>query len=306
MKPYIKTGKYQGFSLVELSVVLAVIGITLGGALTIATKKTEADKVAETERKMDLIERALNRYLTTYYTGWAQRLPCPAAGATAINSSTFGNETATPTAAGCTADFNSGRIYGGVVPTKYLRLPDDVMIDGWGHRMTYVVDYYFANSITTNSLCDGTAVADHKTCFKYADSGTIRINDASGNARTTTAVYAIISHGPNGSGAWTYNGSATRLAASADASEQSNAGNDAGSFDNIFVQKDKTSTFDDIVRYRTKWQIIDDAKAITDPDVCSAALYQVSNPGDSNAACTGIGDETICRALAAQVNSWCY
>ena len=44
--------KQVGFSLVELSVVLAVIGITISGALVIATKKTISDKIEETNYKM--------------------------------------------------------------------------------------------------------------------------------------------------------------------------------------------------------------------------------------------------------------
>jgi prepilin-type N-terminal cleavage/methylation domain-containing protein len=269
--------KQCGFSLVELSVSLAVIGVTMGGALTLATKKTESDKLTETETKMSMIADALDVYLTTN-----QRLPCPADGSLAVSHASFGvagTATASSATVGCAgSNFNSAGVYSGVVPTKTLLLADDTMIDGWGRRIDYVVDFNFANNGTTNAVCDGAVTALHKICFKYTTDGTITVNDSTGAARTTTAVYVLISHGKNGRGAWIPTGSATRLAVATDVDELNNSvAADGSGFNTTFVQKDTDTTFDDIVTYRSKAQILDDANAETDSDLCSAAAASATN-----------------------------
>lgn len=287
--------KQSGFSLVELSVVLAVISITLGGALDIATRKTESDKIAETNYKMDVIEEAINTQLIN-----RRLIPCPANGGLASSSTSFGNA-GTATTAGCSANSNfnnSGNVYAGTVPTVELEISPDFMFDAWGRRFTYIVDYRFSNNEVTNPACDGD-VTD--ICFKYVSAGSIRVNDSTGQPRTLEAVYVLISHGKNGKGAWPYIGTGARVAASSDASEQSNAGNDAGSFDNIFVQKNTTTTFDDIVRYRTKWQMIDDVRGITDNNLCKAALQ---SPATN--VCSGATSTTICQSMAAEVEDLCF
>ena len=319
--------KQVGFSLVELSVVLAVIGLTISGALVIATKKTISDKIEETNYKMDRIERAMDAYLTQN-----GRLPCVAEGGAAKTHEDFGWEDGVPTVNGangeCVKDvsasnFESGSVHYGGVPTKDLKIPDEFMFDGWGRRFSYAVDARFANSEATNALCDGVndggAETEFNVCFKYADGDPatpiITVEDAAGQNRTTTAVYVLISHGQNGFGAWPNFGGA-ELTAPTDADELENAGNDEGAFDTTFVQKDETTTFDDIVRYRTKWQIMEDSMLLTDFDLCSSALDVVDDIGSGvNAlvdACDGlVGDlqaspnHSDCEKMAEQIVLWC-
>lgn len=301
-----KQNQMLGFSLVELSVVLAIISITLGGALTIATKKTESDKLNETEQKLDLIEQALEQYLVIN-----QRLPCPADGTDIIDTPTdneYGVE-GTSSDSGCTnSNFdNEGDIYAGVVPVKTLGLADDLMIDGWGRRIDYVVDYQFANNQLTNINCDGVG---NIICFQYADNGGINVNDASGVARTTEAVYVLVSHGKNGYGAYGYYGNATRLSfpTSPDADEIENSGSDP-TYDAIFVQKTGDNSFDDIVRYKPKWQLVNDANGITDANICTPAKAVLDTPdvagGDPENSCSGATDVTVCQELARKVYSLC-
>lgn len=301
----------SGFSLVELSVVMTVIGITLGGALTLATQKTEAEKVNETEAKLDLIEQSLERYLIEN-----QRLPCPANGSVKIDAAGFGEETtpdATPQCSG--ASFNDGgSIYGGVVPVKTLELADDVMFDGWDRRITYAVDANYANSgpgspTPTNASCDGPTTSD--VCFQYYDAATsiiIRNDvDPAGTAEPENAVYILISHGKNGFGAFRRFGSVTRNAASADVREQENAEPSTAphnSYDNTFIQAATSSTFDDMVRYRTKALLVLEAQGITDESLCSAARDVFEHSG-ANATCADLADPTVCEALGTRVHSLC-
>lgn len=296
-----------GFSLVELSVVLAIIGVTLGGALTIATKKSEASKVEETNTKLNLIEHALERYVAIN-----ERLPCPADGSQVIDKTsdnTYGVE-GEPSLNGCTnSNFNNGNtIYSGVVPVKTLGLEDEAMIDGWGRRISYVVDYHFTNNSTTNPACDGT---NSTVCFQYTTTGTLHVNDGNGAARTSEAVYVLISHGKNGHGAFTYYGSNTRISfpTSQDSDEVDNSGSQP-SYDLTFIQKSPTTTFDDIVRYKPKWQLINDANGILDTHVCIPAKNVVDHPdvqgGDAENSCSNASDVALCQTLAAKIHHLCW
>lgn len=293
-----------GFSLVELSVVLIIIGVTLGSGLTLATKKTEADKAYETETKLDNIEEAL-----TLHLGDNLRLPCPADGSLAFSNASFGDE-GTPSSTACaSSNFNdSGNVYAGIIPTKTLGLPDDQAIDGWGRRFTYVIDYRLANNTTTNGTCSG-----NSNCFQATTNGSITVNDASGTARTTQAVYVLISHGKNGHGAYLRNGSATRLDNdSTDTDEQQNSMYDQNGvnitpYNDTFVQKTSTTTFDDVVRYKLRWQVVDGTDGVTSASVCSAVKDVVDNPDPaSNSTCTGASSITVCEALATKIHQLCF
>lgn len=284
----------RGFSLVELSVVLTVIGITLAGALDLIIKKTESDKEDETAEKIQLIEDALDVFLANN-----KRIPCPASGANLLASAAFGLDADADHLDGCedSSDFSSSDVYAGVIPIKELNLSDEIMFDGWGRRMTYVVDMNFANNITTNINCDDVI---SEICFQHKDNGSIIINDATGAPIESNAVYAIISHGKNGFGAWKYEyvAASPRLAASSDTDEQDNAGDDkSATFDAVFVDAASTSTFDDIVSYRNKSQMLTDSDVVTDSDLCDIAA-------DSVSACTGSAGSD-CATLLDQIDNLC-
>jgi len=288
-----------GFSLVELSVVMTVIGITLSGALVLATKKTESDKIVETNFKLNKIQLAIEAYLLR-----VESIPCPSNGSHSAEI-TFGVQGSASEGGGngvCSAsNYSAGNIYSGVVPVKTLHLPDDYMFDAWGRRITYVIDARFANNSFTNGSCNGGTLSGEKVCFRYQPNGAISVRDAAGRNRTTEAIYVLISHGKNGFGAWKNIGDANRLPqpAAPDGDEEENAGNDnSATFDNIFVQKDETPTFDDIVRYKIKWQIMEDARAVNDLDLCYSA-------DDSANICAGAGSTTECIAMANQIRTWC-
>lgn len=309
MKYNPKLPNIQGFSLVELSVVLAIIGITLAGALDLATRKTESDHITETNLRMDAIEQALAVFVINN-----QRLPCPADATLAPGSA--GSE-GTPSSSGCAgSNFNSGYIYSGMVPTTTLNIDDKYMVDDWGRRFSYVVDMRFANNSSTTN-CSSTTGS--QVCFKNTtipqstDTTAITINDSTGAARTDIAVYSLISYGKNGYGAWKSSGSSTRLTASTDTDEKENAGNDRTAatpgFNSIFVQKDTTTTFDDIVRYSTKALIIDNVNGVTDSTTCTSAFdantLNVASTTTDPCPNTDAAKQTKCYNLASQVNKLC-
>ena len=55
----------RGFTLLELSIVLLITSVLLGATLTIMTNKTDSDNIKETERRMDVIEKAIAAYVAT-------------------------------------------------------------------------------------------------------------------------------------------------------------------------------------------------------------------------------------------------
>ncbi len=252
----------RGFTLLELSIVLALIAVILGGGLVIFTGYIQSTAFNTTVARMDEIEKALLNFSVAN-----NRIPCPSDLQQIPTSTTYGLEagasaggTATgECVTGMTPAANSKSASGaeeGGVPTRALRLPDDYMYDGWGRRFRYAVDptYTASNSLPfpIGGLCSASAKS-------------ITVQDAAAGNRTTTGIYAIISHGANGHGAYTSNG-VTFNAASANTDEQTNCHcNSSGvstTYTPTYVEKvplqnpaNALDSFDDIVTFKEGWQM---------------------------------------------------
>jgi hypothetical protein len=91
--------------------------------------------------------------------------------------------------------------------------------------------------------------------------GGITVTNAGGGNRSTGALYSLISYGPDGHGAYLATGSRF-FAGSTDAGQWTNchcnATADTG-YAASYVLKDQTSTFDDIVRFKERWQLMSTA-----------------------------------------------
>lgn len=321
----IKTKNSSGFSLAEMSIVLVIIGSIAASAISIAISSDYTTKRDLTESKLDRIEEALAGYLAVNH-----RLPCPADGTLATTDANFAlerNNGASPPV--CNQNFNVSNVWGGVIPVRTLSLPDDFMYDGWGRRIDYVVDYKFAiGDLSTGATCTGTS---GNPCFRDMTAGSITVNDASGSAITTTAVYVLLSHGENGHGAFPKPGSATNARingfpagnpyrdATASANEFTNAKVDnAGAtvtpYTATFVMRDYTRNddqaaaasartyFDDQIRFRTKSQIVKAAGYTLYDYQCKDALDIVNG---TSTTCTGATDNTQCETFATEINSRC-
>jgi prepilin-type N-terminal cleavage/methylation domain-containing protein len=198
------SNKFKGFSLVELSVVLAIIALILGSVITLVNRQFDTDKYQQTADTLKIIEEAIQRHVTL--SGF---LPCPAARDAAQSSATYGIATdCTAVAPSGTTDISTiagtaDDIRIGVVPTRTLNLPDRYMMDAWNMRITYVV----LKDLSTNP-------ASFKAYIKPTSGGLV-VNDAAGNAMIDASLsaslvsYVAVSHGYDRKGATIASGTTT-------------------------------------------------------------------------------------------------
>lgn len=219
----------QGFTLVEIAIVLMIVGLLLGGMLVPLNAQMEQQKVAATEKLLGEARDALVGYAVAN-----GRLPCPAAPAIATGQPNAGIARTPP----CTGANSSG-----VLPWATLGVSES---DAWGRRFTYRVSSDFADAIG-NATWGGCAPNPVPTqaSFALCSAGTLDVLAAAGGANVAIDVPAVvISHGKNGSGAYTPQGTQQPVSANADEQENSD-----GSADNNYVYHTATTDYDDLVTW---------------------------------------------------------
>ncbi|MFW0776928.1 MAG: type II secretion system protein [Rickettsiales bacterium] len=231
--------RQSAYTLLELSVVLVILSLMMAGALAMLTQKSRIDQMKELRIKMQAIEEGLIAYTKRSNTA---ALPCPAP-FYAITHASFG--VANPSGcAGMTYDDPSS--VAGTVPVKTIGLPDSYAFDPWGNQFTYVVEKASAttNALTTNPISS-------------SGLGSITVKDTNDNNITTTAIVVLISHGPDGFGAFIRKGT-RKSGYSSNAMQQKNCHCDEDgaddTYDSIFYAgqntldiTDSEDRFDDIV-----------------------------------------------------------
>lgn len=271
----------KGFSLVELSIVILILGIMTTATLNIYNTKAEIQKYQKTKNEMLVIQDALSTFFAV-----RGRLPCPADPSAAKSNTTFGKEqidTSTQPASCKTTGTGmlSGALssdvqYYGAVPTRTLGLPDSYISDEFNNRFGYVVQKAFINALAFNTKClPGHKALDENTsqkyvCFRAQASGSTNLstpdleirNDYLGSYISRDPVYVLISHGVNGYGAFKKNadgsGSNTDRNSTPPVANQAELRNTncntAGACTTTgltqdYVVKPKSNTFDDVVMY---------------------------------------------------------
>jgi prepilin-type N-terminal cleavage/methylation domain-containing protein len=252
----------RGFTLIELAVVLTIIALVIGMSADMSISVIATMRLTATQKKMKTINDALMQFRTA-----TDRLPCPGDLTLAPGAANYGIEAANPgTCTGGTPATNhtgngatntSATAAEGALPAVTLGLSPDFMLDGWGNKFRYAVDIAY------------TAKGVFATVGAGCTNGAITVKDGNGNARSTGSIYALISHGPNGHGAYTPSG-ATVNAGSNSADELTNCHcNSSGVYNSAYapgyVQKlpayDTGETgnalyyYDDLVSYKERWQM---------------------------------------------------
>jgi len=191
-----------GFTLVEMAIVLAIVAMLLGGLLPTISAQMEQQRRSETRKQLDEVQQAL-----TGYSIINRRLPCPAQPNIASGISGAG-------VSDCT-------ISTGVLPWATLGTSET---DAWGRRYSYTA----SNSFITSNIT-------------LAFTGTLSVKSAASGANIANSIPAVIvSHGPNGLGAYTTSGVQISASSDLDEADNSNGGT-------TFVSHNPSSSFDDLV-----------------------------------------------------------
>lgn len=215
----------RGFTLIEMAIVLLIIGLLLGGLLMPFGTRLANQQRLDTQSRLDAAQEALLGHVLT--TG---RFPCPAD--PTLSGSTAGAGVArTPP---CTGNLSSG-----VLPWATLGLRET---DAWGNRLSYRVSSDFADAVGSNTFggCSPDPAPLHAS-FALCSTATLDILATSGG--TTIAIdvpTVIISHGANGAGAYTPQG--TRNPSGSGDDEQENSDN-GGNLN--YVDHPPTPDYDD-------------------------------------------------------------
>ncbi len=215
-----------GFTLVEMAIVLVIIGLAAGMLLTAGTAMLDNQKRKAVRTQLDTLDNAMARFVAVH-----KRLPCPADGVSPTGSSGAGMEAVL---AGACSPVTQQR---GVVPWVTLGLTEADILDPWNGRIMYRVDPALAAATLALNMsnCDpaatgpatgGICIAPAAPCAgsagctspaNYLANKGLDVwdghNGAAGwaarqNNRLTGsgAAYVLISHGPNGDGAYNKQG----------------------------------------------------------------------------------------------------
>jgi prepilin-type N-terminal cleavage/methylation domain-containing protein len=232
----------NGFTLVELSIVLIVITLILGTVLGLGNAQIQASKINSTKQKQQIIKLALANFISRN-----NRLPCPAIATLAKGDVGYGVETIDRGT--CAATNVNGLVATGIVPFTSLGITDETASDGFYNRFTYQV------TLTATNTNEQTIVGLRGASTTHTATPTQLRSTPNGNQSNdcnpqntpynpSNDVVVIISHGTNGNGAYTEDGVQKALPVGAD--ELENADNDSA-----FVIKDYSeitnNPFDDIV-----------------------------------------------------------
>lgn len=289
--------KQSGFTLIEMSIVVLILGLITGAFFTFLKQKREQDAYKITVERQQKIATALSEYAQLRY-----RLPCPGRPNPPGGSEVLGDPR--PPANSCTGI--SSRM--GIVPFRALGLSIDDALDGYGNPFTYVVDakatvpeFPLASS-TTHATClksgvwmDGTVNRNpYKAmfcCQQVTSNLNIEFEDSDGNKTSvitpqgtggfTSAfldspqpspptdqnvayiAYALISHGANGEEAYIFGKSNRRDEINASDDERENADLN----NNILIKAKSTASgndyFDDIILWRTQQRMMTELNSNT-------------------------------------------
>lgn len=191
----------RGFTLAELAIATAIIGLLLGGMFVTLSTQIEIRQISETQKTLEQAREALIGFVLAN-----GRLPCPAAPAAAG----AGAGTESPAVVTGTCDYK----WTGYLPGTTLGIaPVDAqgyVLDAWGHRIRYAVTDKITGAcgtpcFTTASMVrtefqNATLAPDLAVCSTstgMTNVGTATAACAVGSELTTNAIAVVFSRGKN-------------------------------------------------------------------------------------------------------------
>lgn len=201
-----KHARQQGFTLFELTLVIAIISLVVGMSVNGVKTMVDSARKTATQEKIRIIDEALKNY-------WVinKRLPCPAQQSLSKADANFGVEAANHDS-GClggapnvTKSFGSlsddQNIVEGMLPFRTLGLPETYAYDGWDGRFAYATSPELTK---TNSAFMFDKMSDFKPVqVAFYHNGYGQIEYA---ADSIGAAYVLLSYGENKFGAYNEGG----------------------------------------------------------------------------------------------------
>lgn len=231
----------KGFSLFEISIVLTIIGTVIAASTVLFNSYMKQSQYKDTVNKLAVIQKALLDYRRAYdrlpcpadvtigishpnyvmenllFGAEAQLWYNPYPGyvhgcydrtgagfypsANIIDDYVNGIGSDQPAAPAMVSPVT--QVVEGMVPTRTLGLSDDYAIDGWGRRIMYAVDATatsppFTSRIPLPDMGSGPNSSRITIIpYNFTPSATLYAN-----YKTSLAIYALISYGPDGHGGW--------------------------------------------------------------------------------------------------------
>lgn len=297
------TKQDDGFTLIEMAISIMIVGIMTAPMIAVYQTSQTQKKLTQTRENIEFTSTQISNFVAPQ-----GRYPCPADRALAVTDPNYGREFAANcdpatlglTVGSCTANNGICMVAAGVagtadrdgdgvndpvligaVPVRSIRdvnvpqgyadlISDDSALDGWKNKLTYAV----SATMTKESTYDPTWGVIDAVNETYQPTANI----------TGDGHYALISHGPDGKGAFTQNGSRHRncgsivkdfsvipVAITTDARDNENCHDQDTTFmQSIAMYKaNGTSYFDDVVffvksRNSSPWQYISTTAGITE------------------------------------------
>lgn len=207
-----------------MAIVLAIVGLLLGGLIPTLSAQMESQRINETRKQLDEIQQALIGY--AIING---RLPCPASSAS--------NGVESPIGTGI-----CDHSYDGYVPAATLGISgtdsSGFAVDSWGNRIRYAVTPWSSNVYTTTNGMATTGISN------LSPSGTPYLqvcSTASSDGSKCSVANTALASSP-GVPVVIYSSGKSGGAGGTGADEVENADNDR-----VFVSHTPTSDFDDLV-----------------------------------------------------------
>ena len=191
-----------GVGLIEIALFVMASGLVLASAAPLYHVYTNHKRLEVTNTSLAQAQQALNTYLRIH-----GNLPCPSPRNLAPDTVNYVHPTTVKfgTAVDCTSPPGGGpgadgtaetpgalpstKVRIGSVPTRSLGLPDEIMVDGFGHRLVYAVTEDYTQAVAPAGLGAGTiTLQDSATSPHEATNGKV--------------VYLLVAPGEDNRGAY--------------------------------------------------------------------------------------------------------